>query len=160
MHPKWFTDEKAKKLGNGYDLAVIKLNKPSEKTPIRIQGIGHRTLDSLKLVGLGKQSEPSGFASNLHVAKMSLLNQTHCEKAYDTVLQKNILCMDHESKFCDEDGELLIDTTFKRDRLVGIAHLKDPTDVCENSDVPGLYVDVRPSKRWIVETVKKLSKEP
>ena len=160
VHPKWFTGKKARNLGNGYDLAVIKLNKPSEKTPIKIQRKTRRTAESLNFVGLGRQSENSGFASNLQVAKMSILRKTHCEKAYDTAFQRNILCTDYGSEFCGgDDGGPLIDTTSKRDKLVAIAHLKDPSDVCGKSDFPGLYADVRQSRRWIMKEMKKISKK-
>ena len=160
IHPKWFVGDKARNLGNGYDLAVIELSKPSKKTPIKIQGKTRKTADALDFVGLGRQSENSGFASNLQVAKVSLLSKAHCEKAYDTALRRRILCTDYKAEFCaGDEGGPLIDTTSKRDKLVAIAHLKDPSDVCGKADFPGLYVDVRQSKRWITKIVKKLSKK-
>ena len=161
MHPKWFVGERARNLGNGYDLAVIKLHKPSEKRPIKIQRKTHRTVGALSFVGLGRQSENSGFASSLNVAQMSVLNRSSCGTAYDTTFQRSILCTDDASaEFCGGDeGGPLIDTTSKRDRLVAIAHLRDPSDICGNSDFPGLYADVRQSRRWIMKTVKKFSEE-
>ena len=160
IHPNWLAGEKAGVLGNGHDLAVIKINKPSEKTPIEIQKKTHRIVDALSFVGLGRQSENSGFASNLKIAKMSVLSRAHCGTVYDTTFHRSILCTDAASEFCGGDeGGPLIDTTSKGNKLVAIAHLKDPSDICGNSDFPGLYADVRQSRRWIMKTVKKFSED-
>ena len=160
MHPKWSVGEKARSLGNGYDLAVIKLNKPSEKTPIKVHEKTNITADFLNFVGLGRQSVDSRFASNLQVSRVSVLSKADCEKAYDTTFQRNILCTDYDSEFCaGDEGGPLIDTTSKPEELVAIAHLKHPSDVCGNSDFPGLYADVIESRSWITETVTKFSED-
>ena len=148
-------------MGNGYDLALIKLNRISDKNPVKIQEKGAKEGSVLKSVGLGRQSARGGFATNLQVAEVSVLDKKECDKIYDdTTLQTSVLCSNRESEFClGDEGGPLIDTITEEDKLVGIAHLKHPSDVCGTSDFPGLYADIRHSRSWIKKTLKSFSKK-
>ena len=160
IHPDWYKGKNPQALGNGYDLALIKLNKPSGKKPVKLQKKNAKTGNTLNFVGLGRQSSRGGFSSTLQVGSVSVLDKDNCEEAYNTVFPKSVLCSDSASEFCDGDqGGPLIDTTSKKDKLVAIAHLRDPSDDCGTSDFPGLYADIRQSGSWIKKTLKKFSKK-
>ncbi len=160
IHPDWYTGEKPQALGNGYDLALIRLNETSSKTPVRIQGKDDDAGDSLQVVGLGRQSASSGYATNHRVAEVSGLDKEECNRIYGTTFQASILCTEPEPEFCEGDGGgPLIYTTSFEDALVGIAHLKHPSDVCGLRDFPGLYADIRHSEQWIKETLESFSEE-
>ena len=160
IHPDWYTGENPQALGNAYDLALIKLNETSSKKPVKLQKKKAKTGSSLQIVGLGRQSALSGYATNLQVAYVSVIDKKECDIAYNTTFQGNLLCTDRsDSEFCvGDDGGPMIDTTSEKDKLLAIAHLRDPSDVCGTSDFPGLYSDVRQSSRWIKKTLKKFSK--
>ena len=159
VHPDWYTGEKPQALGNGYDLALIKLNEPSRKKPIKLQKKKPTAGNSLDFVGLGKQSASGGFASNLRVGVVSVVDKKECDSSYDTTFSGNFICSDREVEFCGGDeGGPLIDTTSNESKLLAIAHLRDPSDVCGTSDFPGLYVGVEKSMKWIKKTLKKFSK--
>ena len=158
IHPYWFRGDSAQNLGNGYDLAVIKLNKPSSKTPIAIQGRGVvKAGDALRFVGLGRQSRNSGFASVVQVGNMNVESEGACEADYGRNLPTNVLCTTREREYCrGDEGGPLISTGANGDELVAIAHLKDASDVCGHSDFAGLFTNVARLRWWIGRTQRTM----
>ena len=158
IHPYWFRGESAQDLGNGYDLAVIKLNKPSSKKPIAIQGRGVvRTGDTLRFVGLGRQSMSSGFASVVQVGIMNVESEGACEADYGRSLPTNVLCTTREREYCrGDEGGPLISSGADGDELVAIAHLKDASDVCGLADFAGLFTNAARLSWWIRRTQRAM----
>ena len=150
----WPANATTERLGNGYDIAVLRLNKPSSKRPIDIQRRGRAISndDTLRFIGAGEPLENNELVSTVRVQEEHVVNKSICQIDYDSTFPKTILCTEGgESEYCQEDGgSPLIDINADGgDRLVGIAHLKHPSDVCGESDFSVLYTDTTELTKWI-----------
>ena len=157
----WSANATAERLGNGYDIALMRLNKPSSKKPINIQKKGRSisSNDTLRFIGADRPLENSELVSVVRVLEEHVVNKSTCQIEYNSTFLGTILCTaGGESEYCQEDGgsPLIKTNADGGDRLVGIAHLKHPLDTCGVPDFSALYADIAESVKWIRRTQRQI----
>ena len=155
LHPKWSEGRYARSVGNGRDVALLKLNEPSFKQPIKIASRKTLTVgERLRFVGMGRVSSSGAFAQELNIMTLDAADPETCQQEYPGGVASDILCVGGEAAdFCvGDDGDPLFRTSSNRDILVGIAHLKHPSAGCGTRGIPGLYANAAKLRKWIRRT--------
>lgn len=152
---------------NGFDLALLKLDKKSCMKPIPIAGKNFKipTVDSLIFMGWGRLGSTGAFTSRLQVANMTYIEMEECKMSLvrsdvtkEMVCTKGVttegLCQGDEGSplmYFPTDPELLESNKFPF-KLVGIGSFSDID--CTDPEGISLFSSIPKLSKWIRKTVK------
>jgi len=154
FHPGWNQGKYARSLGNDDDVALIRLNKNSNKKPMKRYPKNPRVGQNLEFIGLGRTTSAGSFTNELQIQQIEVVQKSKCQEVYTRGFESGLLCAGgNDDGFCegDEGGPLFL-TISGNDKLVGIAHLKDPKFEC--GEVPTLYTKTSRFEGWIKEKIR------
>lgn len=151
--------------GSGSDIALLKLEESSSKTPVGLPdprsefNLG----DKMLIIGWGKQGVDNP-ASELQQAFLSFVPRDICGDKWGDTIHPSLMCAsDPKADSCtgDSGGPLLVPFAPKRDvsrgsakfdTIVGLTSFGDTTG-CGSSSIPGVYTKLSEFIGWIQSTM-------
>jgi len=156
---------------NGYDIAILKLERMScmEPVPLAKQGFELPTVGSIVLLGYGRLDKVGRFSDVLLAANMTHVPTDACNTNFviDTLVTEEMLCARGETTagLCagDEGGPLVYRPTDPQAatgsknpaRLVGVASFSEFS--CTDTNGVSLFSSVPKLRKWINKIVKEKS---
>lgn len=110
--------------------------------------------EELEFIGLRNDDPNVGFAEALkRVESIEVMDTSVCEEMYPRGVGDEMICAGgHGHDYCYEDeGGPLIRKKDGKNKLVGIAHLKEPSLGC--GQAPGLYVNASKVEKWMQHVI-------
>lgn len=146
----------------GYDIAVIKLNKPSCLEPVPFIGRQTDAGEVYILLGFGRTGFNAPFATALLGANVTNFNINQCNKIFGAdpplderkVCTKNLLCNCGASCEGDEGSPVVLrETTLKfEDTLIAIASYSEGG--CGLPDTFSVHTDIQPFENWLMRQLQ------
>ena len=78
MHDKWEGNRLL-----GYDIAIIKLDRPTCVQPVKFIGKRDSVQEQLTIFGFGRTGSSGEFPSELHGGDLELITRSECNKRYN-----------------------------------------------------------------------------
>ncbi|GMH37229.1 hypothetical protein BSKO_05102 [Bryopsis sp. KO-2023] len=158
--------------GQGSDIALLKLEEPSSKTPVGLPdprsefGLG----DKFLIIGWGKQGVENPV-KELQQAFLSFVPRDICGDKWNGAIHPTLMCAwDPKADACtgDSGGPLLIPFAPKNDvslgeakfdTIVGLTSFGENSS-CGRSTIPGAYTKLSKFIGWIEETMAAPEAQP
>jgi secreted trypsin-like serine protease len=144
-------------LGSGSDVSILKLTKPSTKTPVKVAGAADRSIwdpgDLETIVGWGVTEEGGDAPDTLQEAQVPITTDAYCAGAYDDFDPTTMVCAGFPQggvDTCqgDSGGPMFGNSTAGGLRIVGTTSFGEG---CARPGKPGVYARVAdtPLREWI-----------
>ena len=144
-------------LGSGSDVSLLKLSKPSTKTPVKVAGAADRNIwdpgDLETIVGWGVTEEGGDLPDTLQKAKVPITTDAYCAGAYSDFDAETMVCAGYPQggvDTCqgDSGGPMFGNSNAGGLRIVGTTSFGEG---CARPNKPGVYARVAdtPLREWI-----------
>jgi secreted trypsin-like serine protease len=144
-------------LSDGSDVSILKLTKPSSKTPVKVAGAADRSIWSAgtteTIVGWGTTTEGGDQPDIVQKAQVPITTDAYCAGAYDNFDPSTMVCAGFPQggvDTCqgDSGGPMFGTSTAGGLRIVGTTSFGDG---CARPGKPGVYARVAdtPLREWI-----------
>ena len=144
-------------IGSGNDVSILKLSKPSTKTPVKVAGAADRSIwnpgVSETIVGWGVTEEGGDTPTTLQEANVPITTDAYCAGAYSDFDPQTMVCAGFPQggvDTCqgDSGGPMFGTSTAGGMRIVGTTSFGEG---CARPGKPGVYARVAdaPLREWI-----------
>jgi secreted trypsin-like serine protease len=143
--------------GDGYDISLLNLRRPSSKAPVKVAGAGERSLwdpsDLETMVGWGATEEGGDTPDTLQERRVPITTDQYCDGAYSDFDPATMVCAGFPEggvDTCqgDSGGPMFGQTGTGALKVVGATSFGEG---CARAGKPGVYARVADStlREWI-----------